>query len=59
MSLQGCTGGWCASREKCAHYLMRTATEDIRLCGKEENPMVVKELSHDLETDKHQRNEGG
>lgn len=51
MSLQGCTGGFCASREKCAHYLIRTATEDIRLCGKEENPMVVKEVPDGEEMD--------
>ena len=51
MSLQGCTGGFCASREKCAHYLMRTATEDIRLCGKEESPMVVKEITDERKDD--------
>lgn len=34
----------CASREKCAHYLQGEAIDDIRLCGEEENPMVVKEI---------------
>ena len=50
--LIGCLGGLCQSREKCAHYLQGTATEDIRLCGKEESPMVVKEVADDLEANR-------
>lgn len=43
-NLLGCTGGWCSSREKCAHYLQGQANDDIRLCGETEEPMVVKEV---------------
>jgi hypothetical protein len=47
----GCAGGWCQSREKCAHYLLGQATEDIRLCSKEENPMVIKEYETEEKSD--------
>lgn len=42
--LIGCLGGWCQSREKCAHHEIFPVDRFVeRLCGKEEEPTVIKE----------------
>jgi len=37
-----CMGGWCASREKCQHYYVHSKVIVERLCGKLEEPELVK-----------------
>ena len=37
-----CMGGWCSSRDKCQHYYVHSKIIVERLCGKLEEPELVK-----------------
>lgn len=39
-----CMGGWCRSREKCAHYVTDFPVISERLCGEYEEPESVRHL---------------
>lgn len=39
-----CMGGWCRSRERCAHYVSDSKVISERLCGDNEEPEPVRHL---------------
>jgi len=41
-------GGWCASRDKCQHYYVHSKVIVERLCGKLEEPELVKPELHSI-----------
>ena len=43
-----CMGGWCASRDKCQHYYVHSKVIVERLCGKLEEPELVKPELHSI-----------
>ena len=44
MKARPCMGGWCAQRDKCAHYFapIQWMKPAERLCGKTEQPELIK-----------------
>lgn len=44
-----CMGGWCRSRERCAHYIFDSKIISERLCGDHEEPEPVRHLLRGVE----------
>lgn len=41
-----CMGGWCKSRDRCAHYHETSTIVAERLCGEREEPEFVKDYRY-------------